>query len=48
MITAVIFDYGGTMTARFESEYVLIARFFSVKPEEAREKTQDSIHAFQR
>ncbi len=47
MITAVIFDYGGTMTARFESEYVLIARFFSVNPKEAREKTQESIHSFQ-
>ena len=48
MITAVIFDYGGTMTARFESEYILIARFFGVDPEEAREKTQESIHDFQR
>ena len=30
MISAVIFDYGGTMTPRFESEHVLIARFFGV------------------
>jgi len=48
MIRAVIFDYGGTMTARFESEYSLVSKFFSVSQEEARRKSGGIIHAFQR
>ena len=46
MITAVIFDYGGTMTARFESVYSLLSKFFGVRQEEAKERTRGRIHAF--
>jgi epoxide hydrolase-like predicted phosphatase len=48
MISAVIFDYGGTMTVRGRSEYSLIAELFDVSRESARKKSRGCLHAFQR